>query len=323
MTTRLRRQHQKLPDRPGFAVPAGFLVAWAVVWALLAACVSAWLGLSVWLAPDAPFPNVLPIVPFVLIPLWSVLVMRRGCRENKPAIVRRGVRMAAVTVGVGGVLITVGMLWGGTEGGGVWNTLLLLSMGILMFLLFVQPLLLPLVAIERRLLTRAAVGDPAWHPRLANTRQRHDAVMGFCAALGAVSGLLVGTQHGLMNMPAFDAESVSQVGSTAMVGLLFGFAVGAMPGTLVAHALSDRDLSRALPPIALWTPIAAVGGSLAGVGWGVAAFAGAMLVVGKISCIRCKLFEPGRCQSCGYDLTGVLDDGGPCPECGSIVPAIG
>lgn len=322
MNTRLRRKRQTLPDRPGFAVPAGFLVAWAVMWAVLAASVAAGLGLTVWLEPNAPFLNVLPMVSFALILLWSVWVMRRGCREKEPAIVRYGVRIAAVTVGVGGMLITVGMLWSVAERGGIWNALLLLSVGALMFLLLVQPLLLPLVIIERRLLAHAAAGNPEWHPRLANTRQRHDAVMGFCAALGAVSGVLVGAQYGLMNMPAFDADSVSQVGSTAMVGLLFGFAVGAMPGTLVAHALDDRDLSRALPPIALWSPIAAVGGTLAGMGWGVAAFAGTMLVVGKVSCIRCRLFEPNRCQSCGYDLTGVLEDGGPCPECGTVAPAI-
>lgn len=158
---------------------------------------------------------------------------------------------------------------------------------------------------------------------MANTRQRHDAVLGFCAAIGAVCGVMVGIQHGLMDMQAYDSDSVRQVGSTAMVGLLYGLVFGAMTGALVAHALNDRDLSRALPPIALWTPIAAVGGSVAGVGWGVAAFAVVMLVVGKISCIRCKLFEPGRCQSCGYDLTGVLKDGGPCPECGMTAPAIG
>lgn len=145
-------------------MPAGFLVAWAVVWALLVAGGSLCLGWSIWLEPDSSALDMALIAPFVMVPLWSVWLMRRGCRESKPAVVRRGVRIAAVTVGVGGLIITVAMLWAAAGSGGIWNRLLLLSVVILMFLLFVQPLLLPLVAIERRLLAREAEGNPAWHP---------------------------------------------------------------------------------------------------------------------------------------------------------------
>jgi len=32
----------------------------------------------------------------------------------------------------------------------------------------------------------------------------------------------------------------------------------------------------------------------------------------------CEAYPPGRCQTCGYDLTGNVS--GRCPECGAPVP---
>ena len=45
----------------------------------------------------------------------------------------------------------------------------------------------------------------------------------------------------------------------------------------------------------------------------------ALLVPTTIAWIKCRRYPPGRCQSCGYDLTGNVS--GTCPECGTAVDA--
>jgi hypothetical protein len=276
-----------------------------------------WFGLTVWLETRR-IGTTLPSAPFLLASTAAIGLMLtgRGRRDLRLAI--RGVRAALITIAAAGVIMVAGMIWPGHLSDGLTAWLFFVSMGGLMLVFGIVPLLLPLAGIEGRLRARAADGNPPWHPHLATTTQRREATLAFAIGVGAVSCGAVGVVAGFEGFSLSDPEAAGQPLSQGWFGMLGGMLLGAVAGGPIGILLNDRNLARALPPIALVAPFAGLGASLFGVGWGIAAVFVSMLAVALVMERRHRLFEPHRCQSCGYDLTGLLPDGGPCPECGAM-----
>lgn len=318
--SRNERQSERLARAafPGFAVPTRFLTFAALGWMGLFLVLVAWFTVGAWIDGAAVWELLMP-APFVVAAVCAVRMTARAHARSDLAGVVRGVRLGRWTVLAAGVLAVGGMAVNGLWIGDFDMMLFGLLMGTFVAAAYVAPQLGPLVCFERRLKARLSLGNPAWHPRQASITQRGEAVLAYCAAVGAFSCAVIGLRHGLAEMPSFNGENFLTAGAITMLGFVAGIGVGAAPGALIAHALNDRDLSRALP-LLLWTPLAALGGSLLGVGWGLGAVVITMLVIGKVGAIRCKIPEPHRCTGCGYDLTGTATD--QCPECGDGAPIV-
>ena len=90
--------------------------------------------------------------------------------------------------------------------------------------------------------------------------------------------------------------------------------------SIYSGRVSFLRLDRSLPPAAIergFTPaFGRLGGELVIPVWIVLL---ALLVPTTIAWFKCRCYPPGRCQACGYDLTGNLS--GTCPECGTAVDA--
>lgn len=315
MSHRSRNARMMRAAFPGFAVPARFLAFGAMGWMGLFLVAVAWSVVTAWLDGATVWELLMP-APFVVGVVWAARMAAAAHARGDLAGVVRGVRVARWTVLAACTLLAGGMLISFLWTGEVSTILFGLFMAVFMAAVFIGPLLGPLWLFERRLRARVSLGNPAWHPRLASITQRGEAALAFCGTVGAFSCAIIAMRYALSQMTSFNGETFRETGAITMLGFAMGFGVGCAPGALISYALNDRDLSRALPPLALWTPLAALAGSFAGVGWGLGAVVVTMLVVGKIGAIRCPIFEPHRCRSCGYDLTGLREDAGSCPECG-------
>lgn len=291
---------------PGFAVPWKFL-AWAAAvlsglfgFSVLWLCVAAWPG-------DERAKAMAAGAPFVIASWLAAGRLARSGDDLGQA--ERGVRLARVVALIACATLPVATMLGA----GDWGP----SPELSMTLMFTWVVLVvgPLALLGRRLHARALAGDPVWDPHQANMQDRGDTVMVWCTAVGALSCMLVSLAVGLRSAPRFTPEFAEFLGVHGALGLVIGAVVGAVPGAWLLVYLNDRNLARCLPPITIAAPLTGMAGALIGPGWGVLGVAAAILVVGTVMGRRHRIFDPHRCQSCGYHLTGL--SGGVCPECGT------
>lgn len=291
---------------PGFAVPWRMLSWLAVVWATLFGASLCWLCVVAWPANVRPVAMIAG-APFLVSALLGACLMAWSGDALSWAV--RGARIVC------GAVVAAGVALAGAAfiGAGAWGPFP--EVGLMVLVVWSFLVLAPLVTLARRLALRAAAGDPAWHPHMATGSQRGDAVLAFCTAVGAVSGGLVMFVSTVLDGGALDPDAFLHVGWVGALGFVIGAVVGSIPGAWLSVYLNDRNLARCLPPITIAAPLTGMAGALIGPGWGVLGVAAAILVVGTVMGRRHKIFEPHRCQSCGYHLTGL--SGGVCPECGT------
>ncbi len=323
MNWRSRKARSLGAGSPGFALPTRYLILGGVFWTICFLAGVFLFATSVVLERGGMAWDDLVLAPFVLgacTGLW-LAVQGQDLESLRTAIF--GVRITCITVLLAGACLGAVSLFDGIAANDAGTMLWSLLFAGSIFALVVAPVLFPLWGIERRLSARHAAGNPRWHPHQASMSQRSEAVLAVSATVSGFTGALIGLWHGLSTMPGFDADNFRMALVAAPVGFMYGAMLGCLPAGLLSYALNDRDLSRSLPPIMIWTPLAGLAGAIAGVGWGILAAIATMLVLGKLAVIRYKLFDPGCCQACGYNLEGLRPHDDRCPECGTAITPVG
>jgi hypothetical protein len=306
-------------------VPARFLVISACVWA-------AWFGLGtltagLLIARGTANPGWwAALLPAVLVLLWVYAVAIVGVQGKMRAVVARLRVMWIAMVSIMGIvflspaMIAAGRAWMAGESlrnGPQMEVLYYGTISAAIAIVFAIPPLIGVLVADVRVRRRVAASDPTWRPHLAWPQQRRAAATGLLITVGACAAPIGAAAVLLRSGVGLSNDEPWRAAASVLFAVLWGAAAGWLVGIPVGHQLRNSDLSRTLPRVAAWTlaasPVCAtalppVPASLCVVG---VAF-GAAVAARR----RFPVFEPGTCVRCGYDLSGLPGELGPCPECG-------
>lgn len=180
-----------------------------------------------------------------------------------------------------------------------------------LIVLHMIPAILMVFAVQRRLGTT----DADWNPHLADPGDKNVALLGvsilaggWTAVLGLIGAWIVYGRGG------FDSDDLPDLlmalAFVQGVGMVLGLFAAIVSSTLPASTRLDRSVSRIFLP----AMGAGVIGSAAFPLLGVPAAAITLLIMCLVTRRTCRLYPPGHCQHCNYDLAGLADQ--VCPECG-------
>lgn len=301
-------------------MPASFLVWWAAACVIGFGAETAFIGLDIWLQDKTA--DVRVCAPFLLGVAVALGLILHGRRPGRLRSALWGVRIGCVVVAAAAVLASGGVIVSAFSDGDAFSMVLGVIIGAVFFACGFLPYLLPLILLGRRLKARVAAGNPAWNPHLSSPAARARAAIAFCTATGGVAGVGIGMITGVLN-PSIASTGTMLTASLVggVLGLFGGAVIGWAIGLMHEGMFRDKNLARALPPVAFVVPPLSVTAALFGPGWGAAALGVTMWVVILHGRTRHRVFAWHECQRCGYDLRG--GTGVVCPECGAPVESAG